>query len=82
MVKTRDASVRSIRFPFLPARTSEGVYRSSDAGQSCSLALAAPMVSDIAINPFDTSLVLAACGNFDTAGNGGCRSTDGGMTFI
>ena len=63
------------------AATSEGVLRSSDAGRSWLLVLAVPMARDIAINPIDTSLVLAACGNFGTPGHGVYRSSDGGRTF-
>jgi photosystem II stability/assembly factor-like uncharacterized protein len=63
------------------AATSEGLYRSSDAGGSWTLVINAWMGEDIAINPLDTTLVLATCGNFASAGRGVYRSTNGGMTF-
>lgn len=65
----------------LLAATSEGVVRTSDAGESWSSVLDVLMARDIAINPADPSLILAACGNFGSQGNGVYRSTDGGLTF-
>ena len=63
------------------AATSEGVYRTTDAGSSWTLVLTVLMAEDIAVNPADTTKVLATCGNFGTAGRGVYRSTDGGATF-
>jgi photosystem II stability/assembly factor-like uncharacterized protein len=63
------------------AATSEGVYRSVNAGETWSLVLNALMAQDIAINPLDTTLVLATCGNFASAGRGVYRSTNGGASF-
>ena len=63
------------------AATSEGVYRSVDGGGMWTQVLNVLLAEDIAINPADTTKVLATCGNFGTAGNGVYRSTDGGATF-
>lgn len=63
------------------AATSEGVYRTTDAGATWGPVLNALLAQDIAINPLDTTLVLATCGNFASAGFGLYRSTDGGTSF-
>ncbi|HCV43446.1 MAG TPA: hypothetical protein DGH68_08165 [Bacteroidetes bacterium] len=63
------------------AATSEGVYRSTDGGATWLLVLNALMAQDIAINPVDTTLVLATCGNFASTGRGVYRSTNGGVSF-
>jgi photosystem II stability/assembly factor-like uncharacterized protein len=63
------------------AATSEGVYRSTNAGATWTVVLSALMAQDIAINPMDTTLVLATCGNFASAGRGVYRSTNGGASF-
>ncbi len=63
------------------AATSEGVYRSTDAGATWLRVLNVLLAQDIAINPMDTTNVLATCGNFGSAGNGVYRSTDGGVSF-
>jgi photosystem II stability/assembly factor-like uncharacterized protein len=78
--------VQAIRFnPQNPntilAATSEGVYRSVDAGATWTPVLEVLMARDIAINPDDTTLVLATCGNFASPGHGVYRSVDGGATF-
>ena len=65
----------------LLAATSEGVYRSTDAGISWTFVLSVLMARDLAINPNDTTEVLATCGNFASTGHGVYRSTDGGGTF-
>jgi len=64
------------------AATTEGVYRSVDAGATWNPVLEVLMARDVAINPSDTNEVLAACGNFASTGHGIYRSTDGGTTFI
>ncbi len=63
------------------AATSEGVYRSTNAGATWEMVLNVLLAEDIAINPADTALVLASCGNFASTGAGVYRSTDGGSTF-
>lgn len=78
--------VQSIRInPLNPrtvfAATSEGVYRSTNAGTTWAPVLSVLLAQDIAINPADTTKVLATCGNFGSAGGGVYRSTNGGVTF-
>jgi photosystem II stability/assembly factor-like uncharacterized protein len=63
------------------AATSEGVYRSTNAGGTWTQVLNALLAQDIAINPADTTKVLATCGNFASSGAGVYRSTDGGGSF-
>lgn len=63
------------------AATSEGIYRSTNAGATWDSVLSVLMARDIAIHPLDTTLILVTAGNFATAGNGIYRSTDGGSTF-
>jgi len=63
------------------AATSEGVYRSSNAGASWSPVLNVVMARDIVLHATDTTRVLAACGNFASAGAGVYASQDGGLSF-
>jgi hypothetical protein len=76
-IRINPANSRSIL-----AATSEGVYRSTDGGGSWSNVLPVLMARDIAMNPEDTTEVLASCGNFATPGHGVYRSTDGGQSFV
>lgn len=64
------------------AATSEGIYRSTNAGATWDSVLSVLMASDIAIHPLDTTLILITAGNFASPGNGIYRSTDGGSTFV
>ncbi|MBM2839653.1 MAG: hypothetical protein HW412_181 [Bacteroidetes bacterium] len=63
------------------AATSEGVYKSTNAGTTWTPVLNVLLAQDIAINPADTTIVLATCGNFGSVGRGVYRSTNGGATF-
>lgn len=63
------------------AATSEGIYRSTNAGATWDSVYGVLMARDIAINPLDTNLILVTAGNFASVGNGIYRSTDGGSTF-
>ncbi len=63
------------------AGTSEGLYKSVDAGVTWNLVLDVIMVVDIEINPQDTDILFASCGNFGTTGTGIYRSLDGGTTW-
>jgi photosystem II stability/assembly factor-like uncharacterized protein len=78
--------VQSIRInPLNPntvfAATSEGLYRSPDAGASWTSVLTVVMAQDVVINPEDTTEVLVSCGNFASTGAGFYRSRDGGVNF-
>ena len=63
------------------AGTTEGTYKSTDAGQTWNRVHAVIMVTDLVINPTDPDLVIVACGNFGTAGHGLYRTTNGGSSW-
>jgi photosystem II stability/assembly factor-like uncharacterized protein len=63
------------------AATSEGVFRTMDGGATWTNVLSVVLAQDLAINPNDTTMVLATCGNFASSGAGVYRSTDGGVSF-
>lgn len=63
------------------AATTEGLYVSYNAGTSWTKKLDVPMVTDILINPVDTTQILAACGVFKSDNYGLYRSTDGGANW-
>ncbi len=63
------------------AATSEGIFKSTDAGGTWNRTLNVLLAEDIVINANDTTLVLATCGNFSSPGRGVYRSTDGGNSF-
>ncbi|MBI3766385.1 MAG: T9SS type A sorting domain-containing protein [Ignavibacteriales bacterium] len=52
------------------AATTEGIYRSYDAGTSWTLVLPVVMGEDLVINSADTTLMIASCGNFSSPGVG------------
>lgn len=63
------------------AGTSHGLYRSTDRGDTWTLSAEIAMVTDIEINPIDTSRIYIACGNFRSAGHGLYRSVNGGNNW-
>jgi hypothetical protein len=65
----------------LYAATTEGVYKSVDAGGSWSLVNPVPMATDVRIQPGTPSVVWAAHGNFGTTGHGIYRSTNSGQNW-
>jgi photosystem II stability/assembly factor-like uncharacterized protein len=66
----------------LYAATSEGVYKTFNAGRTWIRVLDTLMAMDVALNPVDTSIVYAACGQRNTAPNPGLfKSTNGGTTW-
>ena len=60
------------------AGTSDGTYRSFDAGESWVQVNSIIMVTDLLIHPEDTSTVLIGCGNLNSPGNGIYLTLDGG----
>ncbi len=64
------------------AATTEGIFKSTDAGTSWENVHPVIMGFDIAINPLNSDIVFATHGNFGSAGHGIYRTTDGGNTWI
>lgn len=63
------------------AGTTEGIYKSTNAGSSWVLVHPVVMVTDIVINQNNPQQILAACGNLNSTGTGIYRSTNGGATW-
>jgi len=63
------------------AGTTEGTFKSVDAGQTWELIHSELMAVDVAINPADTNIVYISCGNLSTPGVGIYRSMDSGATW-
>ncbi len=61
------------------AATSEGVYRSIDAGDSWTVSNSELMAMDLVINPTDTTILISSHGNLNSTANPGLYMTfDGG----
>ncbi|HKQ96851.1 MAG TPA: hypothetical protein VJV75_03135 [Candidatus Polarisedimenticolia bacterium] len=65
----------------LYAATTEGVYKSPDAGASWALVNPVIMAMDVRVNPVNPAIVFAAHGNFESTGVGIYRSTDHGANW-
>jgi photosystem II stability/assembly factor-like uncharacterized protein len=65
----------------LYAATSEGIYKSVDAGDNWQNVLPVLMGEDIIIHPGDTSKVMVSCGNFESEGFGLYRTLDAGNNW-
>ena len=63
------------------AGTTEGTYKSLDAGTTWNRVHDVVLVTDLVIHPEDTSRVLIAAGNFSSEGHGLYLTTDGGQTW-
>ncbi len=63
------------------AGTTDGTYRSYDAGATWTLVDSVVMTMDIAVNPVDTNIVFATHGDLSTVGHGIYRTMDGGNTW-
>lgn len=63
------------------AATTEGVFRSDNAGGSWDLVNNTIMAFDIAIHPDSSNVVFATFGNFSTAGHGIYKTTNHGATW-
>lgn len=78
--------VQDIAFdPFAPsnviAATSEGIYRSTNAGLTWTQTSTIRMANDIYFHPANAGQLLVACGNMASASRGIYRSLDGGQNF-
>ncbi len=59
----------------LYAATSEGVFKSTDAGDSWSLSDSVLMAMDVVINPVDTTILISSHGNLNSSPNPGLYMT-------
>ena len=63
------------------AGTTEGIYRSGDAGLSWQQVHTVVMTTDIVINPAHPDTVYAACGNLNSPDHGLYRTRNGGQSW-
>ena len=63
------------------AATTEGVYKSVDAGQSWIRKHAVVMAMDLVLHPTIPGLAIVGCGNLSSPGRGIYRTTDGGDSW-
>lgn len=63
------------------AATTDGIYKTTNAGDTWQLVLPVLMGEDIIIHPSDTLKVMVSCGNLGSIGSGIYRSLDGGNTW-
>lgn len=63
------------------AATTEGTYKSTNAGASWQQVSTIKMATDIAINPVDTNTVFVATGNMGSSGHGIYRTTNSGASW-
>ncbi len=61
--------------------TTDGIYRSEDAGQNWTQVLDVPMANSLLIDPDDDQTLLVGCGNFGSTGYGIYRTTDNGVNW-
>lgn len=64
------------------AATTDGVYRSMNAGDSWEQIFDVQMCTDLEVDPANPDRIIVACGNFGTPGAGIYRTTDGGVSWI
>jgi len=63
------------------AATTEGVYKSIDAGGSWDLVHSVIMAMDLKLHPLDPEILFSAHGNFGSTDHGIYRSTNGGLNW-
>jgi photosystem II stability/assembly factor-like uncharacterized protein len=73
-----DIIINPLRPATVFAATTDGVYRTRDAGASWTLIHSIPMAMDICMKPNDTSTLYVGAGNFTSTGNGIYRTTNAG----
>lgn len=64
------------------AATTEGTYKTTDAGKIWTRVHPVIMATDIIISPIDTNVIVVGCGNFGSTGHGLYRSADGGESWF
>ena len=65
----------------LYAATTDGIYKTVDAGENWQLVLNILMGEDIVIHPADTNKIMVSCGNLASTGTGLYRSIDAGLNW-
>ncbi|MFQ5650240.1 MAG: FlgD immunoglobulin-like domain containing protein [bacterium] len=73
--------INPLRSATVWAATTEGTFKSVDAGVSWQKVHDVVMATDIAVNPQDTTVVFVACGGMRSAGHGLYRTQDSGQTW-
>lgn len=63
------------------AGTTNGTYKSTNAGLSWNRVHDTLMVTDLIVDPVDTNNILVACGNLFSTGKGIYKSTDSGISW-
>ncbi len=63
------------------AATTDGVYKSTDAGDTWNLVHNVVLANDLAVHPTDPNKVVVGCGNQSSPGHGIYRTTDGGANW-
>jgi photosystem II stability/assembly factor-like uncharacterized protein len=63
------------------AATTEGVYKSLDAGQTWTQKHAVVMAMDLVLHPTNPQIALVGCGDLSSPGRGIYRTTDGGDSW-
>lgn len=64
------------------AATTDGVYKSTNGGDTWALVHQVVLANDLSIHPTDPDLVVVACGNQSSPGYGIYRSENGGSTWV
>jgi photosystem II stability/assembly factor-like uncharacterized protein len=76
-----DIVINPLNTDVLYAATTEGVYRSRDAGATWSSVLPVMMVMDLEINKVDTNIVYAAAGNLGSTNKGLYKTANSGANW-
>ena len=63
------------------AATTEGVFKSTNAGETWVQMMDIPMVTDLIIYPDSSNVIIAGCGGMWSSGHGIYRSSDYGATW-
>ena len=63
------------------AATTEGVYKSTDAGENWIQIHNVVMATDLLVHPDDDQKLVVSCGNFSSTGFGVYKSEDGGVNW-
>lgn len=63
------------------AATTDGTYRSDDAGETWRRAHNVIMAMDLVVHPADPNIAIVACGNFSSTGYGLYRTINGGLNW-